>query len=832
MPSVIPGIERLKKLRRKSSYRARRSADDSFREGERQRAASWRALNPGKVSERRRAARVANYNRAFVAIDSEGQDYKRDDQFDEKRVRYPQHGTYLWGAAADDNRPPVWLAASETLGTDKRPLSATDILDWLLDLPRLHGRAVYIMFSFGYDVTQILRHLPFKTVWEIEKRSTRPDDAGQSRPIGHAPVFWRDYAISYTKGKSFEVWRLADSGQPYKDGKLRSSAHIRIYDVFGFFQSSFSAVVQSMVDSGRATNEEADLIRVMKDRRDQFAAEDIEQIKAYTTLELRLLARMMGDLRNGFDENGLRLRHWHGAGAAASALIEAEKLKRHYGPNIAAFNIAPQQQAAHHGYFGGRIELLKQGYLEAGELHVYDIASAYPAAMVEFPSLAGGQWINSKGTDFRANSLAELHKTIEAASPISMFKIRYQFPAHERLNSNPRRTVFIPFYPLPYRGKRGGILFPACGFGWYMRDDVLGAIAWLERFVPDFPRPRKKLNKITSFAIEEAWIFEPRNTDGMNALPFSFVEELFRKRRQIKDECERTGKYDIREKAIKLSINSVYGKLAQSVGGAEGKAPSVANPYYAAATTAYCRRRLLEAALLDPDAIVLFATDGIVSTRPLEGLARVKSGRDAVDLGDWECCAADGGLFVMPGVYTYGKVTVDDAGARTIKPVTKIRGGDAKKYAATVKANQWLIENVLSAWRKPFDPRKPETFPRIDAAYTKYITVGNALASPGRWKLAGRWTARPSEPGAGKREIHVHDVGNKRDLISDESCWPDYVSVPAREARRCNGLIQTIPALNNDTALSRPRMPEWLDTRIRDQVEGQEEQEEIAAGFE
>ena len=93
-------------------------------------------------------------------------------------------------------------------------------------------------------------------------------------------------------------------------------------------------------------------------------------------------------------EIGLHLRHWHGAGAAASALIESQKLKMHYGPDIAASNISPQQTAAHHAYFGGRIELLKQGFLEDGSLHVYDIASAYPAAMVEFPSLAGGMWIN------------------------------------------------------------------------------------------------------------------------------------------------------------------------------------------------------------------------------------------------------------------------------------------------------------------------------------------------------------------------------------------------------------------------------------------------------
>jgi hypothetical protein len=451
--------------------------------------------------------------------------------------------------------------------------------------------------------------------------------------------------------------------------------------------------------------------------------------------------------------------------------------------------------------------------------------------MVEFPSLAGGEWIRKPGSEYRKGSLRELRAMVEAASILSMFKIRFQFPTYERYDPDARKAVFIPFYPLPYRDKRGGILFPASGYGWYMRDDVLAAISWLERFVPEFPRLRRRSNKITTFEIEEAWIFEPRYGDGANERPFAFIRERFEERRRIKHEIERTGKYDIREKVIKLSINSVYGKLAQSVGD-DGEAPSVANPYYAAATTAYCRRRLIEAALIDPHAIVFFATDGIVSTRPLNGLARVRKPGDVVDLGDWEYCEADSGLFVMPGVYTYGKILNDKAGARTIKPVTKIRGGDAKKYAAKVKANQWLIENVLAAWRTPFDPHKPERFPRIVAPYQKYITVGNALASRHRWKLAGRWTARPGEPGAGTRDINVHSVGNKRELIPDEACWPDYVSIPGREARRCRELIRTLPALNNDPALSRPRMPEWLDQGIGKEVEDREQQEEIAAGFE
>ncbi len=279
---------------------------------------------PTRSRAQKKKARSENYHRPFVAIDAEGQNYPGADIVYDG-VRIPRHDTYLWGAAADDGRSPLWLIASETLGLDKRPLDAIQILDWLLSLSEQFGPAVFVMFSFGYDITQILKHLPYEKAWQIEKRETYPDRNGKSRRIRHSPVLWRGYAISYVKGKSFDVWRLADPDEPYLGNKLNTSAHIRIYDVFGFFQSSFSAVVKSMVDSGRATTDEADFIAAMKGRRDQFAHEDIEQIKAYTTLELRLLARMMGDLRTGFDKMGLRLRHWHGAGAAASALIESQK---------------------------------------------------------------------------------------------------------------------------------------------------------------------------------------------------------------------------------------------------------------------------------------------------------------------------------------------------------------------------------------------------------------------------------------------------------------------------------------------------------------------------
>ena len=89
---------------------ARVGQTSAFREGERARVAAWRAGNRDKVRAQKQKARAANYNRPFVAIDSEGQNYPGDDILMDG-VRYAQHATYLWGAVADDGRPPHCLSS-------------------------------------------------------------------------------------------------------------------------------------------------------------------------------------------------------------------------------------------------------------------------------------------------------------------------------------------------------------------------------------------------------------------------------------------------------------------------------------------------------------------------------------------------------------------------------------------------------------------------------------------------------------------------------------------------------------------------------------------------
>jgi hypothetical protein len=59
------------------------------------------------------------------------------------------------------------------------------------------------------------------------------------------------------------------------------------------------------------------------------------------------------------------------------------------------------------------------------------------------------------------------------------------------------------------------------------------------------------------------------------------VPEAFEKRRLICAENERAGRYNIGEKVIKLGLNGLSGKVAQSIGGSETKPPSCYNVFYA-----------------------------------------------------------------------------------------------------------------------------------------------------------------------------------------------------------------------------------------------------------
>jgi hypothetical protein len=245
--------------------------------------------------------------------------------------------------------------------------------------------------------------------------------------------------------------------------------------------------------------------------------------------------------------------------------------------------------------------------------------------------------------------------------------------------------------------------------------------------------------------------------------------------------------------------------------------------------------RLMLAALKDPHAMVMFATDGIVSTRALKGLERVRdvgAGEKAA-LGDWEMDRLGGGMFLQSGLYVLFKLGGETKNIKT-------RGVNmARVLLGKHRDKRNFLENhVLPQWRKVFDPNNPDTLPRLVFTLPIYETVGAAVASRSRYRLRGRWYDT-------ERTIDIHEIGVKRALmvyegtgfhaafyhsrgagerklvadqiaelaaLADEPVEAIEAACAEGVALRCRMLVPTLPTENaTPQILSGPRAPEWLD---------------------
>jgi len=724
------------------------------------------------------------------------------------------------------------------------------------------------------------------------------------------PYVRRIEVYRYTPdGKSEEIiekkWLPVPEIRSYADGmrakfkgahvrlsrkRLDVSASMTIYDVRGFFQSPLTVVIENLAkedsarleelrNSGGETSDIAQktaklcclrrrlaIVCRMKALRDRFAEppEAIRRnfmlrVKAYTRLELQLLARAVGVLRSklqGMTLRGevldLRLKSWCGAGAIAGAVLRKFQMKElHYPEDIetgkrrdpSSGKIIPiplYQLAAHHAYYGGRIELLKMGYCTNTTLYGYDISSAYPWGMSQFPSMRGGNWEHLKDKQSLvpfndAKSLKVLRNTVESTCILSMFKLHWWLPIRD--GKRP-----ITFFPLPYRTESKTILAPHAGYAWVMRDDILAMIAWLKYFNPTWPKLGR--NEVAIFWFEEAFLFHPLDPESR---PFSWCADFYQERKRIKSQPF----YDLTENVIKLGpLNSVYGKTAQKVGGGYDTPPPGACPHYAAATTAACRRRLIEAAALDPFAIVFFATDGLIAEKPLP-LSRLKAKEDC-EMGDWESYEINQILAVQSGVYSVSKKHVAKDGTIAWEPATKTRGSDPKKYDPDKTAHEWLVPDTLAAWRAFTYEKflafkkagKPvEKYPEVVLPYSDYVTIGSSVLFRSRYSVCGRWAEKAERlpdgswgPGA-KRGIKAHTPGPKRALHTEEI--EEYVSFEGDDPLRCWSLIDTVPLAivrrnaagewercpMNEIPLSAIRAVDWADF---DDIEFNEERDQMA----
>lgn len=390
------------------------------------------------------------------------------------------------------------------------------------------------------------------------------------------------------------------------------SVTARIWDVWSFFGTSFVAAVEEYLGNVP----ELERIKAGKSARHEFTYADLdEHIIPYWESELVLTVKVMDSLRERLYGADLRIRQWHGPGAIATYAMRRNNVQ-------AAKAITPDEVnlASQFGYAGGRFELFKVG-LHRGPVYAYDIRSAYPAAIADLPNLASGEWRH-------VSAPAEVER-------YGVYRIRFRHP--ELFSSRP-----MPYF---YRDERHAIHYPNVVEGWYWSPEA--------RIAKHFPGAAEIL---------EGWVFDHDPADK----PLSWIREVYATRAEWK----RAGNPS--QIALKLLMNSMYGKFAQRVGWERFNGPPKWHQLEWAGFITSKTRAILYRAMAESfanDGLLGVETDGIFSTVPL-----------ALDvgesLGQWECTVFDSMLYLQSGFYfkresdrwsakyrgfDRGSITVEDA---------------------------------------------------------------------------------------------------------------------------------------------------------------------------
>lgn len=608
------------------------------------------------------------------------------------------------GATINGKHEYILLMHNRLQKTGQKPLvnlsglSSESCLDYLCEsAQKLPGYAIHVIFGGSYDANMILKDMPqhlVKILWE------------------KGSVLYGRYKILYRQRKQLTIHQLPKNKtmwirvytRTHRDGSTTTKriwnyiSSVTIWDVHGFFQSSFvKAIRDNLKDHNK---DEVKSIEDHKAIRAVFDPSQIDDIIAYTTLEVKYLESLMSDLVQNMSTADVSLdgtvrplviNRWDGAGAIAASLLKRYGVKQHMsGKSDDKERVnnhyieEPVKSWARHAYAGGRIEQFKYGH-HKGRIYQYDVVSAYPSAMIHLPSLAKGKWIEIDPNNVHIGDY-----------PFALWDVEWHW--------NDDNDTIMPFF---FRNAHNAICFPRNGRGFYWTPEMEAALIWCS-----YAHTTRQMN------IRKGWAWIPATDEK----PFAFVQEIFNRRAEMKR--QKNGSH----KVLKLGLNSLYGKTAQQKGHISPGEHEPNIPYFqlewAGWITSYTRAKLFMAAMQKQDAIISIMTDGIMSLEPLD----VSIGNQ---LGQWEeSSEIIEYIGVKPGIYF----------TKYKEPIGVDSNGDEIYWKETYRGydpQQIRRENVLDAYT-----RKEAS---IFAPCTRFITMGAALSGGSMWEKWHEWYEQERE---------------------------------------------------------------------------------------
>ena len=432
---------------------------------------------------------------------------------------------------------------------------------------------------------------------------------------------------------------------PHKEFKVRRVGQqhwIIISDTGQFFQGSF---LNTLKKWNIGTPEEQEMIKTGKEQRAHFTYHDAE-IQAYNALECVLLEQLMTDFREVCYQTGYIPKKWQGPGNLAAAMLTKHGVPRR--DQIPILGNPDFKQLAQSAYYGGRFEITAAGPIPV-RTHQYDINGAYVHMLKSLPCLIHGSW----------------DRVFERPNSGLWFgEVYFDHDAPRRL------------YNLPFRLSNGNIRYPKEGNGCYWNVELEAA----ERAG-------------THFEVRNAWVYKA----ACECKWFDWIDDYYAERIKL-------GKSD-KGYVLKLAGNSIYGKIAQSIGYAPW-----ANSVWAGLITAGCRAQLVNAYAGHENDCYMLATDGLFMGCKLD-LPVSKS------LGEWDYTEHPDGIFIIqPGLY--------------------FMGGEAK--------SRGVEKGIINTLRGDFEVAFKEFVKShghrhtVKVPITNFITARQALQW-GRWEAAGTW---------------------------------------------------------------------------------------------
>ena len=444
---------------------------------------------------------------------------------------------------------------------------------------------------------------------------------------------------------------------PHKEFKIRrhgSKKWVVINDVGTFFQSTFLTTITKW-DIG--TEEERQFIEWGKAKRASFGAHDAET-EAYNALEVLHLEQLMTNFRVTCWETHYVPNKWQGPGHLATAMLKHHGIPRR--DEIPILTDGKFRSLAQAAYYGGRFETTAAGPIP-NIVYQYDINGAYVYLLKSLPCLTHGtwRWVHDRPAD----------------GQLWFGQIHFDHPASGQPGDLP--DPFPRLYNLPVRRKDDSIYYPKEANGVYWSTELTAA----ERAG-------------TTIEFRSGWVY----SSSCECRWFDFVDSYYRQRLAL---GKTTKGY-----VLKLAGNSIYGKLAQSI----GYAP-YANPVWAGLITAGCRAMLIDAYSQAPNDCYMLATDGLFMGKKLDLPISKK-------LGEWEETVHPDGIFIVqPGIYFMGNdVKTRGIERGTVKDVARQHFAEAFE-----RFKVWGLDYT------------------VPVPVTNFTTARVALAR-NKWETAGTWT--------------------------------------------------------------------------------------------